>query len=124
MHHAASAYAQRAQTGETPRETEATVLMRAAARLQAISESWDEKAGELDDALSYNRRLWTLLVTAVTSEDNPLPLAIKQNIVSLASFIFKRTIDCSIEPTREKLGPLISINREIAMGLRMRPVAP
>ena len=46
---------------------------------------------ELDDALGYNRKLWTLLVSAVIAEDNPLPVDIKRNILGLANFIFNQT---------------------------------
>ena len=32
-----------------------------------------KKGENLDSALAYNRRLWTLFMTSVTNNDNPLP---------------------------------------------------
>lgn len=118
MHQAANAYARVAQAAQSPRELEASILMKAATRLQAIRENWDARRGELDDALLYNRKLWTILVSSVTREDNPLPVPIKQNIANLGLFIFNRTIDLGFSPEPQKLAILVSINREIAAGLR------
>jgi flagellar biosynthesis activator protein FlaF len=95
--------------------------MKAAARLQAVREDWDGRRAELDDALTFNRKLWTILVTSVTDADNPLPQAIKNNIANLALFVFERTITIMTEPAPEKLAALVTINREIAAGLRAQP---
>jgi flagellar protein FlaF len=123
MQNAANVYARVAKTGQAPREIEASVLLNAASRLQAISDSWSTKQAELNEALTYNRKIWTVLSTAVTEDSNPLPLPVKQNIASLALFIFNRTIANLVDPTPEKLKVLISINREIAAGLRGKSAA-
>jgi flagellar protein FlaF len=121
MQQAASAYSKVAQAIQSPRELEAAILMKAATKLQAIREDWDGRRAELDEALTFNRKLWTVLVSSVTDADNPLPQAIKNNIANLAIFIFERTITVMTEPAPEKLGALITINREIAAGLRGQP---
>ncbi len=121
MHQAANAYARTSQAALTPRDLEATLLMKAAARLQMIQDHWDERQHELDEALSYNRRLWTILVASATEPDNPLPVPVKQNIANLAVFIFNRTIDTMLEPRAERLRALVHINRELAAGLRPSP---
>ncbi len=118
MHHAANAYARAAKATQSPRELEAAVLIQAATRLQAISDDWNARRGDLGDALTYNRKLWTIIVTSATDPGNPLPHAIKNNIANLALFVFHRTIDIAEAPTPDKLGALININREIAAGLR------
>lgn len=123
MQNAASAYARVAQATQSPRELEANVLLKAATRLQAVKDEWETRQGELDEALLYNRKLWTVLVTSVTREDNPLPKIIKQNITNLAVFIFNRTLELTSSPAPEKLAVLININREIAAGLRTMPNA-
>ena len=92
--------------------------MKAATRLQLIRDDWAGRRAELDEALTYNRKLWTILVTSVTDADNPLPPAIKNNIANLAIFVFERTITVMTEPGPDKLGALVTINREIAAGLR------
>ncbi|MCU0885411.1 MAG: flagellar biosynthesis regulator FlaF [Beijerinckiaceae bacterium] len=130
MSYAANAYAKTAQAAPTsPRDLEAHVLIKSAARLQAIKDHWDEKKDDLDAALVTNRKIWTILVAAVSSEESQLPLDIKRNIVGLGMFIFNHTIALTaqheIDPA--KLQVLININREIALGLRARvegPAAP
>ena len=121
MQQAANAYAQVAKATQSPRELEASILMKAATRLQLIRDDWTGRRAELDDALTYNRKLWTILVTSVTDADNPLPLAVKNNIANLAIFVFERTITVMTEPGPDKLGALVTINREIAAGLRAQP---
>lgn len=95
--------------------------MKAAARLQLIKDEWCESTlAEKDDALVYNRKLWSILVTSATSEESQLPQDIKNNIASLAVFVFKQTITVMTSDDAEKLNTLISINRAIAEGLRAR----
>jgi flagellar protein FlaF len=96
--------------------------MKAAARLQLIKDEWEESSfAEKDEALAYNRKLWTVLVTSATSAESELPQDIKNNLASLAVFIFKQTMNVLANPEPEKLNVMISINRSIAEGLRARP---
>ena len=97
--------------------------MKAAVRLQAIKDDWAGRRSDLDEALTYNRRLWTVLVTSATEADSPLPLAVKQNIANLGLFVFNHTVAILMEPGPQRLGALITINREIAAGLRSAPQA-
>lgn len=118
---AAQAYQKTSQVAVSPRELEATLLMKAAARLQLIKDEWDESSfAEKDEALTYNRKLWTILVTSATSEENPLPQDVKNNLASLGVFVFKQTMAVMMDPQPDKLNTLISINRNIAAGLRAR----
>ena len=123
MQHGFNAYASAARANQSvvsPRELEASLLIKAAVRLQAISDDWSLADRDLDDALNYNRKLWTLLVSAVVAEDNLLPIGIKTNILSLANFIFNQTFRISASPAPEGLRVLVGINRDIAAGLRNR----
>ncbi len=96
--------------------------MKAAARLQLIKDEWQEASlAEKDDALVYNRKLWSILVTSATSEESQLPQDIKNNIASLGVFVFKQTISVMTTDDENKLNSLISINRSIAQGLRAQP---
>ena len=72
MQRAAQAYGAVAKQTANPRELEADLLLSAAARLQAIHDGWDAKFPELDAALVYNRKLWSIFVTSATSPENPL----------------------------------------------------
>lgn len=122
MHHGAAAYASTAKVTSTasPRYLEASLLLKAAARLQSVKDNWEQSKGDLSPALAYNRKLWTILSTSATKPENPLPLPIKNNIANLGLFIFQRTIDIEIEPAPEKLTILVSINSNIAAGLAGR----
>ncbi len=117
MHHAAQAYRKVATEMSSSRELEANLLLKAAARLQAVRDDWDEKQAELDHALLYNRKLWSIFLVSVTREDNPLPALIRQNVANLGMFVMNQTVALAAEPKREKLGTLININRELAAGL-------
>ena len=121
MQQAASAYSKVSQATQSPRELEAAILIKAASKLQAIRDDWDGKRPELFDALTYNRKLWTILVSSATEEGNPLPVPIKQNLANLGIFIFNHTLAVMTQPAPERLGILITINREIAAGLRTQP---
>lgn len=119
----AETYAKTAQETGSPRELEAQLLMRAAAKLQAAKSATDRI--ERLSALRYNRRLWLVFADLVTKDDNPLPREIKQNVVNLAIFVAKHTmsIETATELQPERLGVLININREIAAGLRTNAAA-
>ena len=123
MQNGFNAYAAAARTAQStvsPRDLEANLLIKAATRLQVVADDWEGRANELDEALTYNRRLWTLLVNAVTAEDNPLPVSIKTNILALANFIFNQTFKVAADPQPQGLNVLVGINRDVAAGLRGR----
>jgi flagellar biosynthesis activator protein FlaF len=86
--------------------------------LQAVHESWNEKPVGLDEALLYNRRLWTVFIDAVISDDNQLPVPVRQNIASLGMFVMGETFSLMTRPRPDHLVSLININRGIAEGLR------
>ena len=117
QHAAAQAYGKVASQTSSPREMEANLLLKAAARLQAVSDAWGVDRDQVDEALLYNRKLWSVFVTSVTRADNPLPEPVRQNVANLGMFVMNQTISVMTEPKREKLTSLISINREIAAGL-------
>ncbi|MFL9824221.1 flagellar biosynthesis regulator FlaF [Rhodoplanes sp. SY1] len=121
MHSAAKAYGQVAQQIANPRELEARLLLKAAARLQHVREDWEKDRSDLFDALLYNRKLWTVFLTSVTSPDHQMPAAIRQNVANLGLFVMNHTLDIQREPRPEALVALININREIAAGLLGQP---
>lgn len=125
MHDATRTYAKNAQQTGSPRELEAQLLMRAAARLQAVRDGSLAKSEDVVSALRYNRRLWILFGGSVGRAENPLPVTVKQNLVNLANFIVKHSLslETSTEGTADRVGVLININREIAAGLRTQQQA-
>ena len=119
MNMAANAYAKTSQiTPLSARALESTLLMKAAAQMQAVRNDWEGRQAELPAALDYNNKLWTILVTSATSPDNPLPLEVKQNVGNIGIFVLAQTMAMGANPVAEKLDSLIRINRELAAGLR------
>ena len=78
------AYAKVAWTGNNQRELEAAALMKAATRLKLVQERWDEDRSDLDQALAYNRKLWTILSTAATDPESLLPPDLQRNMALIA----------------------------------------
>jgi flagellar biosynthesis activator protein FlaF len=123
MRTATDAYKSVAKEIASPRDLEATLLLKAAARLQAVSDSWDRDRSDLPEALTYNRKLWTVFLGDVASPTNQLPIEIRQNIANLGVFIMNQTLSVTSNPRREALKSLININRELAAGLRAKAPA-
>ena len=71
MQNAALAYGTVAKQIANPRELEADLLLKAAARLQAIRDAWDRGRPDLDEALLYNRKLSVDLLTSVMGRASP-----------------------------------------------------
>jgi flagellar protein FlaF len=117
---AAGAYGASAQK-HTPdqRELEAHVLLKAASMLKDLQDNWESATPDsIDQALKYNRQIWMMFYdTALNNPEGNRPNDLRSNIVNLANFIFKREIEITASPKKEKLDVLININREIAAGL-------
>ncbi len=120
MNYASKAYTKVAVETASPRELEASLLLQAAAKLQAVHDSWRDKPAGLHDALLYNRRLWMIFLDAVTSETNKLPLAVRNNLKRLGIFIMAETFSLMTKPKPDHLMSIIKINRGIATGLRAK----
>ncbi|ODT64745.1 MAG: hypothetical protein ABS75_34130 [Pelagibacterium sp. SCN 63-23] len=122
MHqHGAQAYQQTAKVVESPRQRESALLMKAAAGLQKVKDDWATGTPEdLKAALTFNRKLWSIFMSAVTQEDSPLPQEIRQNIANLGMFVLNHTreIQLDIDPKPNRLDVLVQLNRQIAAGLR------
>jgi flagellar protein FlaF len=67
--------------------------------------------------------VWCIFQAELENPANPLPNALKVNLLRLIAFIDKRTLEAIAYPTPEKLTILININQNIAAGLRTRPNA-
>ena len=118
MHQGTLAYRAVAKEIASPRELEAQLLLKAAARLQAVIDAWDRDRSDLNGALLYNRKLWTVFLTSAMSPDNPLPTQIRQNIANLGMYIMSQTVELMSNPQAKVLTSLVNINRELAAGLR------
>jgi flagellar protein FlaF len=118
MSHAAQAYARTSQTTASPREIEAQALLKAARQLQDVQANW--AGNNMHQALLFNRRLWSIFMSAAETNDNPQPLEIRQNIANIGVFVMKQTLEMQINPDPAKLKSLIDINCNLAAGLSGR----
>jgi flagellar biosynthesis activator protein FlaF len=118
MRYGAQAYGAVAREIASPRDLEATLLLRAAARLQAVCDSWSDNKTDLQNALLYNRKLWTVFLDSVMNKESHLPVEIRQNVANLGLFVMKQTLSLTSDPKPENVEPLININRQLAAGLR------
>ena len=105
------------------RELEAGALTRCALILSKCQKNWDtpDRDEELAEALRTNQRVWSILQAELVQDDNPLPIQIRKNILTLSVFIDKRIIDVMANPAPEKLKSIIDINLNLAAGLRDSP---
>jgi len=122
MHYAHKAYGKTAKEAATPRDLEAMLLLEAAAKLQLVRDAWQNprlpKPPGLDDAVLYNRKLWTILIDALIKEDNALPQLLRHNLLRLGVYIMAETFSLMTEAKPQHLESIIKINRGIAAGLR------
>jgi flagellar biosynthesis activator protein FlaF len=102
------------------RDLEANVLTKAAMQLQELRNNWvrDKHDAHLEEVLTYNQRIWTFFQAELAVENNPLPDEIKRNLLALSAFVDRRSFEVLAYPAPEKLDILISINLNVAAGLR------
>jgi flagellar protein FlaF len=105
----------------SPTYTEAWALVEAARRLAVAIESGPLESPDVRkavrDALRLNWRLWTIFQSELSADESPVPIEIRQNMLSLCNFVDTQTVQAMAEPTAEKISGLIEINRNIATGL-------
>jgi flagellar protein FlaF len=92
--------------------------MKAAAKLQAIKENWEPSVLHIEDAISHNRKVWTIFLSSALEADCQLPADMRKNVVSLSRFVINQCMRILFEPDRSKLDLLIEINQNVAAGLR------
>lgn len=87
----------------------------------------DSKAGgdtaEMVATVRVNWRLWTIIQSDLLDPECLVPDDVRVNVLSLAQFVDKHTVDLIADPGPEKLDILIAINRELAGGLYTTPSA-
>jgi flagellar protein FlaF len=66
-------------------------------------------------ALGRNHALWSTLIKALAMDSNPLPQALKGQLIDLAAWSMRYSTLAILHPL--PVGPLIDVNRNIAEGL-------
>src|SRR5579864_9843630 len=109
----AKAYPRTPEPGN-PTRSEAWALLEAARQLNQT------KDGPIDDfraALRANWRLWTIFQASLTEPDCSLSNELRGNLLGLANFIDKTTVELLAERESKRIDALININRQISEGL-------
>lgn len=120
MSNAAQAYARTSQASSSPREIEAQALLKAARQLLEVQTNWTGPGEQMENALLFNRRLWSIFMSAASAEENQQPVEVRQNIANIGVFVMKQTVDMQLNPDPAKLKSLIDINCNLAAGLAGR----
>lgn len=90
-------------------------------RLRQSQEANDREA--ILAAVRLNWRLWTIIQSELLDPRCPLPAEIRSNVLSLANFVDKHSVEVIARPEAGKLDVLVSVNRELAAGLLTDPAA-
>jgi len=109
------AYQRAAEQAEGPQQTEYRLFGLVTRALMEAAAAQDSDHKGRMKALHWNRRLWTTIAGDCANPDNKLPEALRANIISLSIWVDKHTSD--VMRKREKIQPLIDVNRIIMQGL-------
>ena len=112
-----SAYRQRKEAAEMPRELERRAFTTTIGKL---IEGKEKRGRALVEACFLNQQLWTALLVDLALPQNSLPDDLKARLISIALWVQRYT------PTAMRgeapVDPLISVNRNILEGLSMNPM--
>jgi flagellar protein FlaF len=109
----AKAYQRTPEPGN-PVRSEAWALLEAARKL---NQTKDEPIEDFRAALRANWRLWTIFQASMIEPDCTMPDEIRGNLLGLANFIDKTTVELLAERDAKKIDALVNINRQISEGL-------
>ena len=117
------AYRSAQNTSVSGRDIEAAALTRCALMLSACQNNWDTAGCDdhLAEALRNNQIVWSIIQSELVKDDNPLPIEVRNNLLTLSVFVDNRMIQVMAHPEPEKLKMLIDINLNLAAGLRGSP---
>ena len=62
-------------------------------------------------------KLWVGIRTLVSASDNPLPMAIKDNLIRLSSFVAQKTFEMQNGANAKTIEALANTNLQISEGL-------
>ena len=106
----------------TPTQQDAFALLQAAVSLSEAQEKNDLNA--LDAALEKNLELWTAIRTFMQQKDHPMAQEIKDNLIRLADFTARKTLEIGKNPAQNSaVSTLINLNLQISEGLLERVCA-
>jgi len=111
------------QETSSGRTLEASVLMRAAQKMKDCQNHWDseDRETQFNEVIRLNQMIWSIFQGELSQDENPLPMEIKRQLLTLSVYVDKTIFEAMANPTPEKLTTLININQNIAAGLMSPP---
>ena len=106
------------ETELTVFEEDALALTQAALEISRAFESKDDR--RLAAALDRNLKVWVGIRTLVSQADKPLPMAIKDNLIRLSSFVAQKTFEMQNGANAKTIDALTNANLQISEGLLER----
>ena len=115
-----NAYQAARSRAETPRSAEFRLLSQITGEMMD-ADTAGMKGAMLAPALHRNREMWSVFATDCGATGNGLPPELRAQIISLGLWVERFTSD--VITGREKVEPLIELNRTIMEGLRGQRLA-
>lgn len=109
------AYQKTQKITESPREAEYRLFGQVTHALKSI-QNVDRNDSRVIDALDWNRRMWTVLASDCSSDENALADKLRAQIISLSIWVSKHSSE--VMRGKADVEPLIDINTTIMEGLR------
>ncbi len=102
------------------RQIEISILEMSSSKLRALLEGEKEGAWsrDLDEALKFNQKVWDVFSSDWMNPESKLSRELRQNLLSIAVFVKKKTFTAMADPDRASLELLIQLNDNIIDGLR------
>ena len=99
------------------------MLTRAGLMLKQVQEGWaaPDRDAKLLEAVKFNQKVWSFFQAELSDPENPLPKALRQDVLNLSLFVDKRLFEVMANPDKSKLDIIVDINFNIAAGLRAKP---
>lgn len=100
----------------SPKEIELKVFASVTSALLNVDTKAPDGATQLATALLDNAKLWRIVFTDLVNPENPLPMPLKESLISLAEFTQKHTI--AVLGGNADHAVLIDINQSVLKGLK------
>ena len=102
----------------SPRELEASLLLKAAANCRRCTIRWSDKPAGLNDALAVQSPALDGVHRRRDARRQQVAAAVRSNLTKLGVFVMGETFSLMTKPKPDHLKSIIKINRGIAAGLR------
>lgn len=102
------------------RQIEISILELASSKLRSQLPTSGELAWshDLNDAMKFNQKVWDVFSADWMNPESSLSIELRQNLLSIAIFVKKKTFALQAKPELGGLQLLVSLNENIIDGLR------